>query len=114
MASTMKTLPRAFTAWAISSMGLTMPEVVSQWMTQTWLMAGSASSAAATSSAVGAALSPLSILTTGRPMLVEDLRRAVAIGAIGDDQRLASPVGQKAPSAASMAKVPEPCMMTHS
>ncbi len=43
--------------------------------------------------AVGAALSPLSILTTGRPRLVEDRRRAVAIGAIGDDQRLGIGLG---------------------
>jgi hypothetical protein len=37
-------LARAFTARAMSAMGFTMPDVVSQWMTQTWLIAGSSSS----------------------------------------------------------------------
>ena len=70
MASTMKILPRAFTARAMSAMGFTMPDVVSQWMTQTWLIAGSASRAGPLPRGVGAALSPLSILMTGRPRRV--------------------------------------------
>jgi hypothetical protein len=67
MASTMSTFPRDFTAVAISGSGLTMPDVVSQCMTTMVAMARSASICAATSSGLGARLSPTSSVAQGRP-----------------------------------------------
>ena len=53
MLSTSNLRPRDKTACEISATGFRMPDEVSQWMAMTWLMAGSASSAAATSSPRG-------------------------------------------------------------
>ena len=54
MLSTSSFLPVAFVAAAISASGFRIPELVSQWMAMTWVMAGSAAIAALTSSPRGA------------------------------------------------------------
>lgn len=53
MASTMKTLPRSWQSAPTDSTSFMRPEVVSEWTIITCVMAGSASSAAATFSTCG-------------------------------------------------------------
>src|SRR5262245_7041056 len=67
MASTITVRARPDTALQIAAIGLTMPEVVSQWTIHRWLMVRSALRTLTISSGVGVSLSPLSSVTTGRP-----------------------------------------------
>src|ERR1043165_4102987 len=67
IASTITVKARPETALQISAIGLTIPEVVSQWTIHRWLMVRSALRMLTISSGLGASLSPLSRVTTGRP-----------------------------------------------
>ena len=53
MASTMKHFPASFTAFATEAMSFKMPEVVSLWTMETWVISGSSPRISAVRSAEG-------------------------------------------------------------
>ncbi len=66
-ASTRNPRPRSRQSAATSSNGLISPVLVSQWTMKTWLIAGSASSLAAKSAAVGGVKGSVRSIATGVP-----------------------------------------------
>ncbi len=95
MASTMNMRPRCLHhAGQCRAIGLTMPDVVSQWMIQTWLIDRSASSMVGDLLDGRCRAVALVDLDDRAADLLENLRGAVAIGAIGDDQRLGFVLGR--------------------
>ena len=69
MASTIRLLPRAETTSAISDSGLRIPVDVSQWISPTCVMDGSASRRRATSAAVVGTSSAVSKVERRRPII---------------------------------------------
>ena len=95
----------------LAGIGLRMPEVVSQWIVKTWVIAASSFRSAPTAGEIGRRVLGRSCTVVAAAGDVADLRRAVAVGAVDQQEHLAAG-GTKVVSMASTAKVPEPCIGT--